>query len=101
LVFALPETRDGRPSARAADVLAEHVAGWDALLVGPGMMRDEEGMARAMLDLASIKPIVVDAGALNAVEAASARPGDLILTPMPARWLDCSRSTRARSRPIP
>jgi len=80
-VFALPETRDGRPSARAADVLVEHVAGCDALLVGPGMMRDEEGMARAMLDLASIKPIVVDAGALNAVEAASARPGDLILTP--------------------
>jgi ADP-dependent NAD(P)H-hydrate dehydratase len=79
-VFALPET-DGRPSAQAADILAEHVAGCDALLIGPGMMRDAEGMAKALLDLAPGPPMVLDAGALNAVEAARPHSGGLILTP--------------------
>jgi hydroxyethylthiazole kinase-like uncharacterized protein yjeF len=79
-VFALPET-DGRPSAKAAVVLAEHVAGCDVLLVGPGMMRDGEGVAKALLALAPAQPMVLDAGALNAVENAGSRHGALILTP--------------------
>jgi hydroxyethylthiazole kinase-like uncharacterized protein yjeF len=94
-VFALPETEEGRPSAKAAEVLAEHVAGCDALLIGPGMMRDEEGMARALLDLAPTQPMVIDAGALNAVQGASARPGKLVLTPHAgemARLLDIDKA---------
>jgi hydroxyethylthiazole kinase-like uncharacterized protein yjeF len=79
-VFALPET-DGRPSAQAAEVLAEHVAGCDALLIGPGMMRDEEGMAKALLKLSPRQPMVLDAGALNAVADAPPRAGGLVLTP--------------------
>lgn len=93
-VFALPET-DGRPSAEAAQVLAEHVQGCDALLIGPGMMRDDEGMARALLDLAPQQPMVLDAGALNAVGAAGARFGALVLTPHSgemARLLDRDRA---------
>jgi ADP-dependent NAD(P)H-hydrate dehydratase len=79
-VFALPQT-DGRPSAEAAEVLAEHVAGCDALLIGPGMMRDGEGVAKALLELAPTQPMVLDAGALNAVGDAGSRHGPLILTP--------------------
>jgi hydroxyethylthiazole kinase-like uncharacterized protein yjeF len=79
-VFALPET-DGRPSAKAADVLAEHVARCDVLLIGPGMMGDGEGMAKALLELAPAQPMVLDAGALNAVATSDPRQGALILTP--------------------
>lgn len=80
-VFALPQTKDGRPSDRAAEVLAEHVAGCDALLIGPGMMRDEEGMARSLLDLTARQAMVLDAGALNALAKAPAHDGALVLTP--------------------
>jgi hydroxyethylthiazole kinase-like uncharacterized protein yjeF len=93
-VFALPET-DGRPSAEAAEVLAEHVAGCDALLIGPGMMRDEEGMARALLDLAPTQPMVLDAGALNAPKDGGSWSGRLVLTPHAgemARLLDREKS---------
>lgn len=93
-VFALPE-KDGRPSAQAADILAEHVAGCDALLIGPGMMGDAEGMAKALLDLSPSQPMVLDAGALDAVEAAGPHRGALILTPHSgemARLLDRGKS---------
>lgn len=79
-VFALPQTKAGRPSAKAAQVLAEHLDSCDALLIGPGMMGDNEGMARALLDLASHQPLVLDAGALDALANGPCR-GDLVLTP--------------------
>ncbi len=80
-VFALPQTTDGRPTADGARILAEHVEACDALLIGPGMMRDDEGMARALLDLSPVQPTVLDAGALSALPAAPSLAGGLVLTP--------------------
>jgi len=80
-VFALPQTEEGQPSAQAAEVLAEHVAACDALLIGPGMMRDDGGMARGLLALAGGQPLLLDAGALNALDDAAPRTGALVLTP--------------------
>jgi ADP-dependent NAD(P)H-hydrate dehydratase len=94
-VFALPQTADGRPTADGAQVLAQHVKGCDALLIGPGMMRDEEGMARALLDLAPTQPMVLDAGALNAVEDAGSRPGGLVLTPHSGEMARLLKQTRS------
>jgi ADP-dependent NAD(P)H-hydrate dehydratase len=80
-VFALPRTPDGRPAAAAVEVLAEPVERCDALLVGPGMMHDEEGLARALLGLASRQTVVLDAGALDALADGAPRHGGLVLTP--------------------
>jgi hydroxyethylthiazole kinase-like uncharacterized protein yjeF len=94
-VFALPQTPNGRPSSDAAQVLAEPVAGCDALLIGPGMMRDEEDMARALLALAPSPPTVLDAGALNALKGGGSGSGGLVLTPHAgemARLLDREKS---------
>lgn len=94
-VFALPQTPNGLPSSDAAQVLAEPVADCDALLIGPGMMRDEENMARALLALAPSPPTVLDAGALNALKSGASRSGGLVLTPHAgemARLLDREKS---------
>ncbi len=80
-VFSLAQTTEGRPMAQGAQVLAEPVESCDALLIGPGMMRDDEGLARTLLTLAPRQPIVLDAGALNAVAEGPPCPGGLVLTP--------------------
>ena len=96
-VFALPETREGRPSPAAAKALAEHLPGCGAILIGPGMMRDSEGLAAAVLDLTDDQPLVLDAGATPAVRDAPWRTGrgGRILTPHAgemARLLDVDKS---------
>jgi len=80
-VFALPQTPDGRPSAAGAAILANPLERCDALLVGPGMMHDDEGLARALLDRVQGRPTVLDAGALNAAAEAPPLAGGLVLTP--------------------
>jgi hydroxyethylthiazole kinase-like uncharacterized protein yjeF len=81
-VFALPETAAGQPSPDAANVLTEHLAGCDAILIGPGMMRDSEGLAAALLDRADTQPMVLDAGALAALSDAPRAPSaGRVLTP--------------------
>jgi hydroxyethylthiazole kinase-like uncharacterized protein yjeF len=80
-VLALPQTSDGRPTANAARVLADHIEGCDALVIGPGMMGDEQGMARAILDLDPKQPMVLDAGALDAVTAGASHAANRVLTP--------------------
>lgn len=73
-------------------VLTEALARADVVAIGPGLGRSP--WARAALDavLATEKPLVVDADALNLLAEAEARPrGDWILTPHPgeaARLLD-------------
>jgi ADP-dependent NAD(P)H-hydrate dehydratase len=82
-VFALPETSDGRPSADAAHSLAEHLPDCGAILIGPGMMRDSEGLAAAVLGLVGDQALLLDAGAMPAVRETSQRPArnSRILTP--------------------
>lgn len=78
-VLGLPKDRHGA-SARSVDVLADHASRCDALLIGPGMMDDSEGLAAALLARATDQAIVLDAGALDAVRATAPRSG-LVLTP--------------------
>jgi len=102
-VFALPETAEGRLPPDAADVMAQHFAGCDAILVGPGMMRDSEGLAATVLDLMEDQPAVLDAGALSAVRGARSRPrGGRVLTPHAgemARLLDIDKD-RVEADPL-
>jgi ADP-dependent NAD(P)H-hydrate dehydratase len=80
-IFALPETDAGQPTPEAASVLAEHLAGCDAILIGPGMMRDSEGLAAARLSLAK-GPMVLDVGAMAALPGYSGPPSSgRVLTP--------------------
>jgi hydroxyethylthiazole kinase-like uncharacterized protein yjeF len=81
-VFALPETAAGEPSPAAATVLAEHLDGCDAILIGPGMMHDNEGLAAALLERADKQAMVLDAGALAALPNVSRAPSaGRVLTP--------------------
>ena len=80
-VFGLPQTPHGRPRAEGAQVLAETLKRSDALLIGPGMMDDGQGLVRALLDLTPAPPMVLDAGALDAASDAPSRAGGLVLTP--------------------
>lgn len=82
-VFALPETQDGRLSPDAARVLAEHLTGCDAILIGPGMMPGDEGLAAEVLELIDDQPVVLDAGAMPAVQRKPRRlwPAGRVLTP--------------------
>lgn len=103
-VFALPETPEGRPSTEAANVLSEHLPGCGAILIGPGMMRDGEGLAAALLDLVGDQALVLDAGAMPAVRGASRRPArsSRILTPHAgemAHLLDMEKS-RIEAAPL-
>jgi hydroxyethylthiazole kinase-like uncharacterized protein yjeF len=80
-VFALPQTPDGQPTAAGAPILADPLERCDALLVGPGMMHDGEGLTRALLDRVQERPTILDAGALNAAAEAPPSTGGLVLTP--------------------
>jgi ADP-dependent NAD(P)H-hydrate dehydratase len=96
-VFALPETKEGRPSPDAAKAIADHLAGCGAILIGPGMMHDSEGLAAEVLKMINDQPLVLDAGAMPAVRDAPRRPrsGGRVLTPHAgemARLLDLDKS---------
>ena len=86
-VFALPETRAGKPAAAAARHLERHAAEAQCVCVGPGMLEDEwaaravEGLLRVCRDV----PVVLDAGGLNCLAGARAllreHGGRAVLTP--------------------
>jgi len=85
LATAMPEARVFElPEGQAAltDLLTQSAQRCDALLVGPGMMQDDAGLARALIAAAGEQPLVLDAGALVALTAGATRgPGPLVLTP--------------------
>jgi hydroxyethylthiazole kinase-like uncharacterized protein yjeF len=65
-VFALPETKTGRPTAGAVELLAEHAGRAQAVCIGPGMIENEH-VARfvgRVLGLCREVPVVLDAGAI-------------------------------------
>lgn len=78
LVLGLP--KDRHDASRSVDALVDHASRCDALLIGPGMMDDSEGLAAALLARATDQAIVLDAGALDAMRATARRSG-LVLTP--------------------
>ena len=79
-VLALPRDAAGHASDEAVDVVIKNASRCDALLIGPGMMDDRAGMAKTLLEKASSRAVVVDAGALDAIAQAPPHPGR-ILTP--------------------
>ncbi|HET9724708.1 MAG TPA: NAD(P)H-hydrate dehydratase, partial [Actinomycetota bacterium] len=84
--LALPETSEGTVAAGATDVLAERLAGADALALGPGMTTNPE-TAAWIRDVVATSPIptVLDADGLNAfagrASELSSRRSELVLTP--------------------
>lgn len=91
-VIALPERGDGLADD-AHEALTDHLAGCDALLLGPGLMADGEPLARAVLEKIGGHPLVLDAGALGGL-AGKTGSGCPVLTPHAgemARLLDRSR----------
>jgi hydroxyethylthiazole kinase-like uncharacterized protein yjeF len=86
-VFALPETKMGGLGARGLHRLEEHVAGAQAIVVGPGMV-DEQATARftrSLLPLITDATLVLDAGALaflkDAPQSLARLRGRVVLTP--------------------
>ncbi len=74
----------------AADVLAKGLAGYDALLFGPGFGRDPQTIefVRRLVGMQELPPRVVDADALYALSQAGEwwthlAPNQMILTPHP------------------
>ncbi len=93
-VLALPKRSARHAPMGSVEVIVEHAARCDALLIGPGMIDDHLGLAAALLARETSHAIVLDAGALDAAATAPARPG-LVLTPNAgemAKLLDQSKS---------
>lgn len=94
---ALPEARVLAlpPRRRVPDkALTKLAMDGDALLIGPGMMDDKDGLAASLLALRTGGPVVVDAGALAAIAQGGKGPGR-VLTPNAgemARLLGVDRS---------
>jgi len=92
-VLALPEAASDQATAKAVATIAEQASNCDALLIGPGMMDDGDGLAASLLARKTRCAIVLDAGALDA--AAASRESQLVLTPNAgemARMLDWPKS---------
>ncbi|MFT3762009.1 MAG: NAD(P)H-hydrate dehydratase [Pseudoxanthomonas sp.] len=95
-----------RPEAMAAAVestadLSPLLAAPDVVAIGPGLGQDDWGRAVFQLALASGKPLVVDADALNLLAAQPRTLPDAILTPHPgeaARLLGVSTDEVQRDR---
>ena len=66
-VFALPETRAGKPARAAAASLERHAAAAQCVCVGPGMIEDEWAarIVEETLRLCRDVPVVLDAGGLS------------------------------------
>jgi NAD(P)H-hydrate epimerase len=87
----LPEEAPGLVAPPGWRRLGSEVAGYDALVIGPGLGRHPATQRRARSLLAGVRvPTVVDADALNALAAEKAwwRPlhGPLVLTPHPGEF---------------
>jgi len=86
LVIGLSETRNGELAARSCAALDESLAGSDAVLIGPGVRcetRATLALLPALRQPGASSPLIIDAGALSAVEhyRRSKDSGELILTP--------------------
>lgn len=86
-VFALPETRAGKPTRAAARSLEKHAGAAQCVCVGPGMLEDEWAarIVEETLKLCRDVPVVLDAGGLNCLAAGRALlhepDGRAVLTP--------------------
>jgi ADP-dependent NAD(P)H-hydrate dehydratase len=69
LSLGLDETQEGHISPAAASALHDLIEKTDAVLIGPGMKghEDEREFVRNLLGISAKRPIVLDAGALDAL----------------------------------
>ena len=87
LSLGLDETADGNIDPASAATLSDFIAKADALLIGPGMMGhdDERKFVNNVLEICGTTPVVLDAGALNAlIDSPSALHqlgGNAVVTP--------------------
>lgn len=86
-VFALPETKAGKPTRAAAKSLGQHAGAAQCVCVGPGMLEDEWAarFVEETLGLCRDVPVVLDAGGLNCLargrELLHQLNGRAVLTP--------------------
>lgn len=87
LVIDLPETPNGGLQASAVDAIASRWRTSHSLLVGPGMVEEEDchQITKALIEKDHDATIIVDAGALSRVlelgDCLRNRPGRVIITP--------------------
>ena len=87
----LPEESPGVPRSEAAELIAEQVAGYQALLIGPGIGQADstrEMVDKLLFEGGSLPPLVVDADGLNILASSSEAwwnefTSEGILTPHP------------------
>ena len=85
-VISLPETSKGWLDGRAAARVGELAAKADAVLIGPGTTDDDNGALNAFLDAictSATCPVVVDAGAIEALTRCDSFRSPAVLTPNP------------------
>ena len=85
-VFPLPETSTGHLDRKAGQRAAEHAAGADAVLIGPGLLAEEatQKLMETLLPRVSRDPLVLDAVALSALRGGRYRfsaDAPVLLTP--------------------
>jgi NAD(P)H-hydrate epimerase len=106
-VMTVPlQDSDGSLAAGAADVVLERTARADALVLGPGLGREDETfeLARTVARQAEV-PLLLDADGLNAhagrLSALAERPAPTVITPHAgelARLLECDSSAVSARR---
>jgi ADP-dependent NAD(P)H-hydrate dehydratase len=104
-VFAMPETAAGGIASAAAEAIVERARQADAIVVGPGLvdMQSTAGLLEHLLRELSGMPMVLDAGALTALNEAqyddAPSMGNIIITPHAgemASLLQCEQAEIAR-----
>lgn len=105
-LFAMPETRDGNLASSAMTRIAKLIAGYDAVVAGPGMLATPVATRLAAMLCGSGLPVALDAALLHglAPAASAARAADVppILLPHSkemASLLGCSEE-EARADPL-
>lgn len=98
--LALPDT-DGAINEAAAELIAEHSRGYDALLIGCGLGRhpSTKAFVENLLGVARLPPLIVDADALNILSEIPERwkrlPAKTIITPHAGEMARLCKSTIA------
>jgi ADP-dependent NAD(P)H-hydrate dehydratase len=101
-VFALPETRTGKPARAAAKTLERHAGAAQCVCVGPGMLEDEWAaqVVEETLRLCRAVPVVLDAGGLSCLSGARELLRELgsraVLTPNAEELADIYGEEKAR-----
>lgn len=95
-VFAVAETRDGEISVRAASDIVRYGKGADAVLIGPGMSGNVDGLMRAVATKLRDVPLVLDSEAMMFLRRHKKAGSNVVLTPHAGEFAKLRNVDKAR-----